>query len=96
MTTFTENDGIVYASVKLDNENSEGLLTGPQIRELLLNEDFAELKKHMPPNIYISLIRCYDEYKAKMREGKNEKVKITDEERLQILRERLRKQTGKY
>ena len=101
MTTFTEKeDGIIYVSIddSRENDTTGKYLSGPKVKQLLTDGKYDELQKYFPEHIYKALIRKYEEYKIKIPqpvEPNQQPSKTTKETRIQSLRDKLSKRTGK-
>ena len=95
MTTFTEEDGIVYVTIDDSRENDTPgkYLSGPKVKDLLMNGGHDVLQKYFPEHIYNALIRRYEAYKLKTSPIISRD--LSKEERLRLLREKLNKRTDR-
>ena len=101
MTTFTEKeDGIVYVTIddSRENDTTGKYLSGPKVKQLLIEGKHDVLQQHFPEHIYKALVRQYEVYKTRMAQFVRKQPtppKITKESRIQSLRDKLSKRTGK-
>ena len=90
-TTFNEDGNIVHVDITEDTQH----ISGAKIRQLLDNDEYSELAKHVPGDVFNLLIKRYTEYKIKVTKLISSQQHNTQQEtknkKLAALREKLRK-----